>query len=77
MLNLLRRLMHLDEDDPFDRTTMERLREHEEAMAKNRAAYQTSAESTANLRSAVLLSRLRSQSFAEFEASIKENKNHG
>lgn len=76
MMNLLRRLMHLDQRDPFEHDMMERLKEHEAAIAESIAVREKSNKSTRMLESATLISKLRSQCFAEFEASIRGKNNH-
>lgn len=76
MMDLLRRILHLGDKDPLEQSTMERLREHEAAMAENCAAHVEAQRSTVLLENAVLLSKLRSMRFAEFEASIRGKNNH-
>lgn len=76
MMSLLRRLMHLDDKDPIEQSVQKTLDEHEAAMKENRAVHVMSQHSTQMLESAVLLSKLRSMRFAEFETSIKGKNNH-
>lgn len=70
-MSLLRRLIR--QDDDLGESTIEKLKEHEAAVSENRAAHESSRKSTTLLENAVLLSRMRSLRFAEFEKSIKEN----
>lgn len=77
MSSLLHRLVTwFHPSDEFASETKEKMMDHEKAMSEYAAARASVASSASRLEQAVVLSRMRSTRFADFEKSIREKHDH-
>lgn len=75
MSGLLQRLFDWSHGhDTLDTELFENIRDHEKALAENRAARETVDCSAHKLEQAVTLSKMRASRFADFERSIRKGE---